>query len=119
MQARRDGPHAAPQVRERPSEELPPNCSMYHGFPAASSPFVQAYLPAGFRYENRKSRCCCYRDPNGPARGTDRSKDAAVRSVVSWTWLWWDSLAPEQQEQLRNSNPARPAEPAPKRHRAS
>ena len=114
LQERVDGPRRAPEQRERPSEELPPHCSMYHGHPLTSNAFVQAYLPAGFRFEGKKSRSCCYKTRDDLA-GTKRTKDDATRSVVAWTWQWWGSLSDAQTGQLATKDRNEAGEPAAKR----
>lgn len=72
-QAREDGPHQ-PRV-ERDVElgdlKLPPGVVAGLGFPERASPFVQARLPVGMKYEGKASRCVSFRSADCPfARGT-------------------------------------------------
>ena len=118
LRADADGAHCAQIPRARPEHELPPKCTSYFGHPVGANPFVQGYLPGGYKYEGKKSRCVCYHDPAAGVqsqRGTRRTKEEATRCVSAWLWCWWDGLDASVKERL--STPQPPAEPAAKRQR--
>ena len=116
---RRDGPHASPQQREKPAGDLPCGCRIYEGVPSTGNPFLQVYLPGGFRYSNRKSRAVCYNVAGATAetaKATTRTRVQALASVQTWAWQWWNSLTQAERDALENLN-IRHAEPAQKRQK--
>ena len=116
--AKDDGGHSVPEVREPrkeafrvgvrekrgdPDLDVPP-CSRSHGgFPKDQSPYIQVHLPKGYKFQGKASRACCFADEEGKAvpNGTSRSRKMAVQSVQSWSWQWWESLTPVVQSSLR------------------
>jgi len=71
----------------------PPGVSVYHGTPAAASPFVQCLLPSPFKYEGKRSKAVSYKGIDLKARATNRTKEAAEQVAMAWSWGWWESLA--------------------------
>ena len=107
--------HADPCARGRPSGEWPPGTKPYFGNPATSSPFVQCYLPQGFVFQGRKSKCLSFQEgPASTVRGICRSKEAAILGVQTWAWQWFNSLKKEDKSSLvdRDALAERPAKKA-------
>eukprot|EP00435_Cladocopium_sp_Y103_P049541 s1312_g15.t1 len=93
--------HADQCARGRPEGEWPPGTKPYFGNPATSSPFVQCYLPQGFVFQNRKSKCLSFQEgPASSVRGICRSKEAAILGVQTWAWQWFNSLKKEDKNSL-------------------
>ena len=104
MQAREDGPHAAPVSRGNPmlEAEVPPGVLMHYGNPTTASPFVQLKLPNGMTFERKKSRSVSFVGDNGMVyKGTTRSKKNAIECVSAWAWQWWESLSDLQKSSIR------------------
>eukprot|EP00439_Symbiodinium_sp_Y106_P043977 s4905_g5.t1 len=121
-EARVDGAHAAPVPRGLPDCELPPHCSVYYGHPVNGSPFVQAYLPDGFKFNKKKSRAVCYREQGlnlQSSKAAKRTKEEALTCVTSWCWSWFASLTDAQKRQLSGSDGAQGGERPAKRARAA
>ena len=96
-----------------PEGEVAPGCVTYMGHPVNSNPFVQCYLPAGYKHSNKKSRCVSYTDSPGPgSRGSARTKAQAMECLKAWSHEWFNTLSPEEKEGIMQAN-----EPARKRAR--
>lgn len=105
-QAREDGPHQ-PRV-ERDVElgdlKLPPGVVAGLGFPERASPFVQARLPVGMKYEGKASRCVSFRSADCPfARGTRKTQSQACSPVSSWAWQWWETLSDIEKSAVKSA----------------
>ncbi len=98
-------PHVCRGKVDDPSS-FPPGCSANFGFPEGASPFVQLKLPAGLKYEGKKSRCVSYVG-EGLAKvhnkGTSRPKESAIACVRAWSWLWWEQLKESEKNTIRAS----------------
>ena len=51
-------------VARKSVSELPAGCRIYVGHPKTANPFIQLYLPAGFRCGRKKSRAVSF-NPEG------------------------------------------------------
>lgn len=109
------GSHAAALARGRVQGSWPPGARPYFGAPKESSEFIQAYLPAGWKHEGKKSKSLSFCDAaDGPrsSRSAACSKEAAVMAVQGWAWEWWASLTSVQQLSIREAHreeePGRP-----------
>ena len=80
-----------------------PGLQLHRGYPAKSNPFVQVHLPPSFRYEGKGSRAVSYLPEDGQmlSRGTVRTFQQALSCVVSWSWMWWNTLSSTEQSALR------------------
>ena len=71
---------------------------------------MQCFLPPGFKFEKKGSRCVSFLSDNGPSfKGTSRSKEAAVACMSSWAWSWWHSLSDDQRSAVRSAATAKRA----------
>ena len=70
-------------------------CRIYVGHPKNANPFIQLYLPAGFRCGKKKSRAVSFNPEGG-----GRSHDQALACVTSWAWQWWNGLPEADQCRL-------------------
>ena len=112
-QEREDGCHAPPGIGPNRGKladaDLPPGCRANFGEPLTrASPFVQVHLPMNMKHNGRKSRYVSFSDAAsaGP-RCTVRSKDAAIRSALAWSWDWYNSLSQAEASAVRTaSDPA-------------
>ena len=113
LQERAGGPHAAHMDRGRPEGRVAPGCTCYFGTPAASSPFVQCYLPAGYKFNNKRSRAVCYKGEHTyGSRGATRTREAALACLQAWSYEWFNSLSEAERQGFTGSS-----EPATKRGR--
>ena len=69
--------------------------------PENASPFVQAHLPQGMKFENKRSKSVSFVSEHGPrGRGTSKTREAAEAAVMSWAWRWFNSLNQESQNAI-------------------
>ena len=113
--AREDARHATPVARGTPNCEFAAGCSCYYGHPTSGSPFVQVYLPAGFKFGGKKSRAVCFADKGGAksGRSATRTEQQALTGLKKWTDEWFSTLSPAERQSLEEAT--RPAAKKPKK----
>ena len=100
-EARADGPHKPGVHRGQVDGKWPPGVTCNYAAPENASPFVQAHLPQGMKFENKRSKSVSFVSEHGPrGRGTSKTREAAEAAVMSWAWRWFNSLNQESQNAI-------------------